>query len=184
VEPVTHPTEVAEPSNGLGPAHYRPNRAARRGFVRQQRIYKLVFADDEMAGLEVRARGVPLGTFLELIDLASVFDGLDDDTTNLTPEEAGKVRQLFEAFGGVLVSWNLEQPELDADGEETGASVPVPATLAGLYTQDMAFVFQVIQAWMGAIASVAGPLGPPSAGGAPSLEASMPMAVSSPSQAS
>jgi len=180
VEPV-----IDQPTNGESHAageHYRPNRAARRAYVRQRKVYKLVFEDLELAGLEVRAKGVPLGTFMELIDLASVFDDMDEES--MSPEEAGKIRQLFASFGDVLVSWNVEEPVLDADGEETGETTPVPATIEGLYSQDIGFVFQIIQAWMGAIASVPAPLGQRSTDGAQSLEASMPMDVSSPSQAS
>ena len=52
------------------------NRAQRRAYVRRAKTYKLMFEDDDMAVLEVRARSVPLGTFMDLVDLASVFDSL------------------------------------------------------------------------------------------------------------
>jgi hypothetical protein len=166
-------------------AHAAPplNRAARRAYVRTPKTYKLTWATDhELHGLEVRTRALPLGTFMELIDLAATFEGMD--TTDLSAEDAKAVRQLLDGFAGALMSWNLEEPELDADGEPTGGSVPVPCTAQGLYTQDIGFAMGLIQEWMSAVASVPAPLPRPSAAGEPSLEASMPMDVSSPSRAS
>ena len=91
---------------------------------------------------------------------------------------------MFTGFAEALVSWNLEEPVLDAAGEEADETRSEPATLEGLYSQDMAFALQVIRAWMDAVASVPTPLGQRSADGSPSLEASLPMEVSSPSRAS
>jgi hypothetical protein len=170
-------TDRAEHGPSMPP---RPNRQQRRAYVRQAKTYKLSFEDDDMDGLEVRAKSLPLGTFMDLIDLAAVFDGREAETT-FSAEDAKAVRQLFEGFSEALVSWNLEAPP---PGDPEGPTVPVPATLAGLYSQDFPFVLQVINSWMSAVASVPGPLGRPSPAGSPSLEASMPMDVPSPSQAS
>jgi hypothetical protein len=158
-----------------------PNRAQRRAYTRQRKVYKLVFEDPEMEGLVVKARSVPLGTLLELVDLASV---VDERTTSLSGDEAAALRGLFSGFAQALVTWNLEQPVLDEAGDETGDSEPVPATLDGLYGQDMDFVLVVVKAWMDAMASVAGPLGQRSPGGEPSPVASLPMEPVSPNPTS
>jgi hypothetical protein len=163
---------------------FRPNRRQRRamGYVRQRKIYKLVFEDPDMAGLEVRARSVPLGTLMRLIELAGL---IDRGTANLNPDEAKAIRELFTGFADALVSWNLEEPVIDDEtGEETGEVCPVPATVDGLYSQDMDFALHIIEAWMDAVAGVAGPLGRRSSDGEQSLAASLPMEPPSPSPTS
>jgi hypothetical protein len=163
-------------------APHSPNRAQRRAYVRQRKVYRLVFEEGtEEAGLVVKARGVPLGTLLELVDLASVVDGRPSE---FSTDDAEALRKLFMGFAEALVSWNLEEPVLDADGNETGASQAVPATYDGLNSQDMDFVLPVIKAWMDALAAVPAPLGQPSTGGVPSPAASLPMEPLSPSPTS
>lgn len=128
------------------------------GYVRQKKIYKLVFADEEYNGLEVRTTGVPLGKFLEMSELAN--------QAKESPGQANdSAKSLIENFATALVDWNLE----NEDGS------PVPATADGLYQQDFDFVLSLISAWMEAIAQVPGPLGQTSNSGEQSLEASLPM---------
>lgn len=169
-----------EPADAL-PPQYPLSRAQRRAYVRQAKTYKLVFTEEDMAGLQVRAKSLPLGAFMDLIDLAGRFD--EADASDLSAEDAKALRQLFEGFAEALVSWNLEAPVYDDDGTVVG-STPVPATVEGMYTQDMEFVMAVIKAWMDAVAGVSAPLAPGSPSGAQSLEASMPMAPQSTSPAS
>jgi len=57
------------------------------GFKHQPKIYKIVFDDPDLAGLEVKARGLSIGE-------------LRDD--EITPAES---------FANALVSWNLEDEE-------------------------------------------------------------------------
>jgi len=134
------------------------------GFIRQRRVYRLNFADDtELAGLEVRARSVPLGEFMSIVGLA--------DTAEPGSEE---MKRLFGGFAEQLVSWNLEAE----DGQ------PVPATLEGLYSQDFEFTMQLVLAWIEAIASVPGPLGETSSSGGTSPVPSLPMEPLSPSPGS
>lgn len=147
-----------------------PNRAQRRAYVRQRKVYVLRFEQAELQGLEVRARSVPLGTFLELIELASV---LDASTAELSPTDAKAITGLFSGFAQALVSWNLQEQEDGAEPED------VPATYEGLLSQDTDFVLHVVRAWMDAIAGVSGPLEQPSSDGEKSLVASMPMETSS-----
>jgi hypothetical protein len=136
------------------------------GYKRPPKVYKLKFADDdEFAGLEVRAKSVPLGKFLDLTKLVELQGG------NIGPEELDQIREMFSGFADALVSWNL----LDEQDQ------PVPATLDGLMTQDFDFVLPVIIAWMEAVAGVAAPLKTASSSGTTTLEASLPMAPLSPS---
>ena len=135
------------------------------GYVRDRKIYKLVFADPEFDGLEVRARGL---TTAELLEMQAL------EPTGNEAEDATKLERQLQLFAGKLVSWNLEEPE----------GVPVPTTLDGVKTQELDFIMQVIDAWMRAVMGIAAPLGPPSNSGGTSLEASLPMEPLSASRAS
>ncbi|MGR6923083.1 hypothetical protein ACU635_53265 [[Actinomadura] parvosata] len=134
------------------------------GYKRPTKVYKLVFAeDDDMAGLEVRARSMSTGA---LLDMAPLLDL--KLSASPTAEEMESIAELLEKFAQVLVSWNLE----DEDGQ------PVPATLEGLLDQDIDFVIRIIMAWADAISGVPAPLPQTSPDGEPSLAASIPMDVS------
>lgn len=137
------------------------------GYRRPRKVYKLVFEDPSMGGLEVRATGVSLGTLTDLVKLA------EQAKDRTSAEALAAFGELVDGFGKALRSWNLE----DDDG-------PVPATVDGLVAQDADFAMEIILAWMEAIAGVSGPLVRRSSGGGPSPEASIPMEVLSPSLAS
>lgn len=108
------------------------------GFRPQSKVYRLEFVQDELHGLEVRAKSLPLGKFLELSGM----------TLTGTPEELKeRIQYVFGFFASKLVSWNVE----------TEDGVAIPATLEGLYTQDIDFVFAIIESWMNAIAAVSAP---------------------------
>lgn len=132
------------------------------GYVRQQKIYKLVFADPDYEGLEVRARSVDIDTFLEIAELADQAD-----------QEPAAMRKLLDGFAGVLVDWNLEEPA--PTKTDPGRQRPVPATRAGLGKQDPEFAIAIVLAWMDAVGDISAPKLPSSNGG-PLLE-SIPMAV-------
>jgi hypothetical protein len=101
-----------------------------------------------MAGLEVKCKGVPMGTFLNLARLK-------DDA------EADGAEKLVEAFANqVLISWNL-----------TRSGVSVEPTTEGMLTLELGFCMKLINAWMTNIVSVPAPLGEASPNG------SIPMAV-------
>lgn len=141
------------------------------GFKRAKTI-KLTWADDtEFAGLEVRARRVSIGKFLELGPTLEALGNL----SNLDLKDLGPVRGMFLELGEALISWNLED-------EETGE--PVPCTPEMLLEQDIAFVNEVLSCWAEHIAGVPAPLEQPSPSGEPSLEASLPMEPLSQSLAS
>lgn len=139
------------------------------GYVPQRRTFKLRFEDEDMQGLQVRARSVPLGTFLDLVKLLDVAD-----TSSVNREDARKVDQLFAGFAKALVDWNLEEPE----------GVPVPATFEGLKSQDIDFSLHIVRAWIGALTQVPDFLANGSSGGGRSLELSMPMEPRSPNPTS
>lgn len=134
------------------------------GFKRAKKVYNLVFADPDMEGLEVKARSMPLG------DLMAMADTID----NIGQATIGDVDEMLAKFAEVLVSWNLEDDD----------DMPVPTTLDGLKSQDQEFVFAVVVSYVNAVTGVSAPLPQTSPGGEPSLAASIPMDVSSPSLAS
>jgi hypothetical protein len=126
-------------------------------------IYRLVF-DDEFAipGLVVRARGVSLGLFLEISDLA---DGA---------LERAQVEKLFDEFAKVLVDWDLED---DHDK-------PVPCDKSGLYFLELPEVKAIIDAWRDAMVGVTEDLATPSGNGEQFPEGSIPSETLPQSQAS
>jgi hypothetical protein len=128
------------------------------GYRRPVKAYRLKFEQEDMAGLEVTARSLPLGEFLKVTELAS----LDKDD----PAAAKSAGELFRLFASSLLEWNLED----------GFGDPVPATYAGVLAQDLDFMMAIILAWVGAMSDVDGGLGKgSSSGGTSGLEQSIPM---------
>lgn len=131
------------------------------GYRRKARLFNLAFAPDHpLHGLEVTARSVSMRDLLAVMELASLAGA------SLRDQAVG-VGRLTEKLAELIVSWNLE----DEDGN------PVPATAEGVQGQDMDFVLALCESWIDAVAGVPAPLPQPSEDGAPSLEASIPMAV-------
>lgn len=125
------------------------------GYRRQPPSYKLVFDDDEFDGLEVKVGSLSIGEMRDFIAL-------------MNHEDRGEVtEQIFDMFANCLLSWNLE----DENDE------PVPATLAGINSQDADFVMAMISAWIDTVTGVPDetPLPGPSSDGEPFPEASIPM---------
>ena len=134
------------------------------GYKRAKKVYNLVFAAEDMEGLEVKAHSMPLG------DLMALASGID----NIATASIEDVDRVLATFAEVLVAWNLEDDD----------DVPVPANLDGLKGQDQEFVFSIVMSYVDAVSGVSAPLEQPSPGGEPSLAASIPMDVSSASLAS
>lgn len=128
------------------------------GFEAPRKIYKLIFADEDMEGLEVRVRTTSMGNILAMAEL----DGMD--AAHLSPEDIIKLRESFGFLADALVSWNLEE-----DG------VAVPTTVDGLLSQDPEFIFGIIKAWTGVMTTVPAPLAPPSQDGSQLPGVSIPM---------
>lgn len=134
------------------------------GFKAKKKLYKLIFADEDMAGLEVTMTSVPMGDLMSL-------QQLDPKRAANDPAE---FRELLGIFAGAMLSWNLVD-----DNDQ-----PVPITVDAFLKQDIDFIFAIIDAWSTAVAGVSAPLDGGSTDGATALEASMPMDVSSPSLSS
>lgn len=124
----------------------------------KRRQYKLIFQDEDMAGIEITVRSLTTGQLIELQEAQQ--SGIHEKFTNM--------------FADQLVSWNIE----DEDG------TPIPATLEGVRSMDIAFNNKVIDVWTDAVFGVKAPLRPTSADGQPSVEASIPMETLSESLAS
>ncbi|HET7846937.1 MAG TPA: hypothetical protein VFL72_05545 [Acidimicrobiia bacterium] len=133
------------------------------GFKKESTIFKLEFEDPAYSGLEVLAKSVPTGDFLDLMDAAAKMD-LTSKT--FSPDDLKAVKILIEGFGRALVSWNLE----DDDDE------PVPATIEGVRGQELPFLLPIVTSWMDAVAGVSADLGKESSSGETSPEVAIPMA--------
>ncbi len=125
------------------------------GYKAKKKLYKLIFADEDMDGLVVVMTSVPMGDLLSLQQLDPVRAARD----------ASEFRELLEIFAGAMLEWNLED---DND-------VAVPITVDAIMKQDIDFIFAIIKAWGDAVGGVSGPLADGSTSGAKSLEASMGM---------
>jgi len=132
------------------------------GFKVQRKTFRLRFKDSEMAGLEVLAKSLTTGQFLEMEHARAARAAGDAGSE-------GATATMIDLLAGALVSWNAEDE----------AGMPIPATAEGIRSQDLDFTMQVIDAWTDAIAGVPRPLSQPSSDGLPSLEASIPMDVPS-----
>jgi hypothetical protein len=139
------------------------------GFQRK-RTYLITWDEGELAGFEMRVKSMSLDDVITLTASAS----------SITPESAAAgansvIEGLLEQFAAFLVSWNLE----DEDNQ------PVPATLAGLRSQDVPFLLQIIKRGLSAITDVDIPLPGGSNSGETSAEAPPPeLGLASLSQAS
>lgn len=133
------------------------------GYQRERKIYRLVFADPEYEGLEVRVTAPPMGMILDTADLADV------DLTNPKAADIRRTTTLFGAFADCLVDWNLE-----ADG------IPVSPTREGVLSQDADFVMFLLTEWIKATMGVSAPLGTRSANGGLSGVVSIPTETLSP----
>jgi hypothetical protein len=130
------------------------------GFTVPRKIFKLVFAEEDLVGMEVRARSIPLGDFLRVTELAEYAENASG------VEALTKISELFSSFVFALESWNLQTEDGD----------PIPASVDGLYRLDFDLAMSIIMAWLGAMSAVPDPLAGRSSDGGRSLEASIPMA--------
>lgn len=134
------------------------------GFVPEPRRYRLAFSDGSLAGLEVLAKSVTVGEFLEMTGL-----GETEALGGVTLPEGAPVRPTMLArFAECLVSWNL--------GPE-GSPLPcTPETLRGL---EVWVTRAMVQAWLEAVSGVPPPLPQASSNGQLSEEASLQLASAS-----
>ena len=143
------------------------------GYKAKKRIYVIRdWPDEDMEGLEVKARSVKLKKFVEM---GSAMSGakLTMSAENIE-EGVDAVNDLLTMFADALVSWNLE----DEDG------TPVPATLDGLLDQDNEFAMRIVHTWMEIIAGAPAGLKKDLTNGETSQVESLPMEPLLQSQAS
>jgi hypothetical protein len=150
---------------------------------KRTKAYVLTFADEEFAGLEVRARGASIQQVVGLVDLMSLA-GLDN-ITKITPEDRRELDRLFRIFVGCpkacdwvhedqggnhyvskITSWNLEDEN----------DIPVPAVYEGYVGLDMEFQMALVFTWLEAVVGAGGgDLGKDSPGGGLPPAGSIPM---------
>lgn len=122
------------------------------GFRFKSKVYRLVF-EGELAGLEVMCRSGTVQQFIAISQMEGAEDiaSPGEESTQATIKNMNSFNKLCAAFSASLSSWNLED-------EATGT--PVPATLEGLFSQDVDLVLDIIDAWMEAVTRARTPQGP------------------------
>jgi hypothetical protein len=131
------------------------------GYRRARKVYRLIFADPDMEGLEVRAKSSTMGEYLAITRLLFQLRR----NVRVVEEDLDVMDDLFGRFAKVLTSWNLEDDE----------SRPVPATKEALLDQEFDFVMAIIDAWIDAVNGVDPDLGKDSTSGEHSPEVDIPM---------
>ncbi len=116
------------------------------GFVRRK-IFLLKFADPEFEGLQVRAKQASVDQLTRSTELGEI--------TGTTRE---KMAEIIGLLAEGVVSWNLEEPTGRDLPDGTAEVVPVPCTAEGMWTQDGAFLADILRAWLRASAGVSPPL--------------------------
>jgi hypothetical protein len=129
------------------------------GFEPPETLYKLIFEDPAMAGLEVTAREPTTGQLLTLTEVGS------GDPKNAGPAQ---IKSAFALFAGLLDSWNVERK-----------GVPVPADFSGVLSLSPGFITKIIDALGKAVAGV-DPTSPAGSGGGGTPGTSIPMEPRSP----
>lgn len=132
-----------------------------RKFKKSATQYKLTWGDGDYEGLEVMMRSLPIHQFLEFTEMAS-------QVAENPQLQAKYTRMTFTTFASALISWNLTD-EFDED---------VPATLNGVMTQELGFIFMIFTEWQKQMGGVSDPLPRASVAGERSVEASIPMDLS------
>lgn len=134
---------------------------------KRNRTVDLKFGPDtgEMAGFEISLRRLSVEETLDISELADI----PDDTP--IHEQKKLVRELTDRVAEKIVSWNL-----DDDNDQ-----PIPPSGTALRAEDLAFVQEIVTAWLDAIGSVSAPLAQTSSAGVPSEVSSIPMDALSPS---
>jgi hypothetical protein len=134
------------------------------GYKPKRTLYQLTFEDPDLQGLEVTCKGVSVEGLLEITELGERLEALGD--ADPSPDE---LREMFAPFARVLHSWNV----IDDDDQ------PVPATLAGLLSQEIEFINEIITGYARAMTSAPPPLPASSSSGGSSPAASLDLASAS-----
>lgn len=127
---------------------------------KRTKTYTLTFEDEDLAGLEIKARGASIGVMMYASTLAEVLDQLDAAPN---AEERRKIEELIRIFAGCpngcdwdhsdalgeagqhftsrIKEWNFE----DEDG------APLSSTYRNFASQDMDLTMAVIMAWINGV---------------------------------
>lgn len=133
------------------------------GYRQQAQTYHLVWPDDgPFAGLEVRARSLPIGAFLDAQGAQIRLRELVANGAE-TVEELGEVLDPLRRLAGAIISWTIEDQ----------AGRPVPSNIDGWMSLSQVEVTEIVTQWAKAGTTVPAPLEPPSTDG--DMEASIPM---------
>lgn len=132
------------------------------GCRRNPKLYKLRFADDDYAGLEITLRSLTIG------EMRQVRGSSDDE------DDSDVLVRMTRMIAQQMVSWNRE--------DETGQ--PLPPTYESLEGEEPSLINLIIDQWTQAVSGVPAPLEQPSNSGDPSLVESIPTEALSPSLAS
>ena len=126
----------------------------------RNKTYTLTFESEDLAGLEIKARGASIAVLTYAASLAEVLDNLDSAPN---AEKRGQISELLRVFAGCpdgcdwdhslalgepgqhftsrIKEWNFE----DEDGE------PLPPTYRNFAAQDYDLQMPVIVAWIAGI---------------------------------
>ncbi len=110
------------------------------------RVYRLKFESDAMAGLEVKVRSMSIGDSLEFAEEAEKIGAAKD---------VNQIRPVLEKLASAIVSWNVEEDD----------GTPVPVSVEGVIELELSAVTAIIEAWMEVIGGVPAPLPKDSSGG-------------------
>lgn len=130
---------------------------------RYGRTYVLKFEDGDLDGLTVTVRPTTLDQLIEI---------LDTPRPKTHSEATQRLTTMLRYFCAALDGWNLES----RDGVPTPHD---PASITAEHPREL--IDAILAAWIHSMTAVPRPLEPPSTDGDTSLEASIPMEVSSPS---
>lgn len=159
---------------------------------RRNKVYVLGFEHEDLAGLEIRARGASVHLLMRATALAEIAQNIAGTPTE---HERSAIAELVSVFAGCpagcridhidafgsgsgqhyssrIISWNFE----DEDG------APIDPTPENFFEQDLDLTLPVVMAWIEEIGGTPGPLEMPSSAGGPSEGESIPMDVLSDGQ--
>lgn len=152
---------------------------------KRNKVYVLSFEDEDLAGLEIKARGASVGVMMYAAVLANALDDLDAAPT---ADQRRKVEELIRVFAGCPDGCDWDHS--DALGEpgmhfvsrikewnfEDDNDQPIEPSYRNFRNEDMDLTMSVIMAWIEHVSgSGSGPLDPTANDGGPSGVESIPM---------
>lgn len=115
------------------------------GFTYQPKTYDITFADSDLEGFEVKAKGLSFGAYKDAMRIVRSLESAEDLLA-----EAEATDELLPILAESITWWNWDDIEVSADS----LRILSPESLARLATE-----------WRDAIAGVSAPLSPESENG-------------------